>query len=277
MKTFFRPRLWAAAGAAVTIAACTTLYVHERSLPPGTSNQPSTAEAIVQDPSGYRAEPPQISHPEDLVRRDFGRGIVHLSASPGERVPRSDTVRIHRSPERTSEVRARFVFDQPDAYGYSYQLLGTQPGLVSNVLEFAYEESGLPVDSLPPGGWLRVVYAVDPEGEPQRGWVEFDPERLSYRSWRDHLPQHYLYFLSPESSQFHSSPEGERLALPLGPLPGDYEMIPVGVEGEWMQVRVRSPSDCTREPGQESTEQLAWIRYLQPDGRPRVWYYARGC
>ncbi len=209
--------------------------------------------------------------------RDFGTGILYLREGPDLRAPRSDTLPIYGSPDPASELRALFVFDQPEQHHYSYLVLSDQPDLVSNVLEFAYEESGLPLDSLAPGGWVRVIYARNQAGEPQKGWIEPRPDQVTHLLWRDHLQEQSLYFLSPEAEQFYAAPRGEPLSIPLQPLPGDYELIPVGVEGEWMQVRVVMPTVCVAEPGEEPTEQLAWIRYLHPDGRPRVWYYTRGC
>lgn len=222
----------------------------------------------------YPTAKPNYSSASDLLQHDFGTGILFLAESPGGRGLRSDTVAIHGSPDPASEVKALFVFDQSDPNSWSYQIWNREQDLVSNMLEFAYEESGLPLDSLHPRGWARAIYARDSLGESQKGWVELRSGPLAHMLWTDHLPERGLYLLSPETREFFSEPQGEPLAIS----PGDaYELIPTRVQGNWMQVRVVTPSICGAAPGKEVRERIAWIRYWQPDGRPRVWYYARGC
>lgn len=43
-----------------------------------------------------------------------------------------------------------------------------------------------------------------------------------------------------------------------------------------MRVRPVAPSDYCDDPEQPRTAEL-WVRYLDHTGRPRVWYYTRGC
>lgn len=224
--------------------------------------------------SPYRAADFDYSSRSDLLRHDFGTGILFLTEPPGGRYPRSDTIAIHASPDPTSRVKALFVFDQPDPNMWSYQVWSPEPDLHSNVLEFAYEVSGVPLDSLEPGGWARAVYARDSLQESRKGWVELPSGRVGHLLWRNHLPERSLYVVSPETTELFEAPEREPLAIPLG---DDHALTPMRVEGDWMQVRVATPSVCGAAPGEEIREAVAWIRYLQPDGRPRVWYSARGC
>lgn len=222
----------------------------------------------------YRAEEPNYTSASDLLQHDLGTGVLFLRESPGGQDPRSDTLAIHGSPDPASEVEALFVFDQPDPNSWSYQLWSREPDLISNVLQFAYEESGLPLDSIDHRGWARVLYAQDSVATPRNGWVKLRSGRVSHVLWREHIPERSLYFPSPETRMFYSAPRGQPLAISTG---DDYELIPLRVEGDWMEVRIVTPSACGAAPGEEIREQRAWIRYLQPDGRPRVWYYARGC
>ena len=58
---------------------------------------------------------------------------------------------------------------------------------------------------------------------------------------------------------------------PRGP---GYSMEPLAVRGSWMEVRLVQGM-CGEMP--PDTLGQAWIRYLDPRGRPLVWYHTRGC
>lgn len=242
---------------------------------PMTGCGPGTDRFVGSPERGYEAERSPHSIPYGAAGQDFGTGVVHLVSSPADGpYPREDTVLIHEAPDPASPVRAEFVLSKPVAHRYSYSVRTDRPDLISNVLEFRYEESGLPLDSVTSAGWMRVVYARSRAAEFQVGWVASEPGRLAQILWKDHLPQRSLYPLVPDAQPLRSAPGGEPISTPDEE--GGYELVPIRVEGEWMQVRLRQ-SACRsggREPG---AERVAWIRYLDSDGRPRVWYYARGC
>jgi hypothetical protein len=235
----------------------------------------TTADPPAATPDAWHlADAPRDASAADFLRHDLGAGVLFLPEPPDARVPRSDTVAIHAAPDAAAPVKARFVFDQPGPHGWSYQLWSGEAGLSSNVVEFAYEVSGIPFDSVAAGGWTRVVYGRGaPEG-PRTGWVEPRAGTVENRLWRDVLPERSLHFLSPEMVAFHAAPDGPTHAFALD---DGYELGPQRVDGDWMEVRVTSPSACAAAAGQEVREHTAWIRFVDPDGRPRVWYHARGC
>lgn len=223
----------------------------------------------------HEAEPFHRPSPYSIADQDLGTGVVHLAESPANgRHPREDTVLIHEAPDPASPVRAEFVLSRPVANRYAYSVRSARPDLVSNVIEFRYEEAGLPLDSITSDGWMRVVYARSHAGEFQAGWVAPDPERLAHLLWADHLPRRALYSLHPDRQPLRSAPGGEPISLTERE--AELDLVPVRVEGDWMEVRLRE-SACTSRGGEPAEERSAWIRYLGPDGRPRVWYHARGC
>jgi hypothetical protein len=75
--------------------------------------------------------------------------------------------------------------------------------------------------------------------------------------------------------------ESARAARTLVRHPGsdrlDYIMKPLQVRDRWLQVELLTPSPMCVFPEPEVTPDTVWIQYLGTDGRPRVFYYTRGC
>jgi hypothetical protein len=86
-----------------------------------------------------------------------------------------------------------------------------------------------------------------------------------------------LFWLEGEAPALAETPGGAvtPFPVPVGP-DDDYIMWAEEARGEWLRVRVVSPADYCAEPGSPGVWR-GWIRYLREDGRPRVWYYTRGC
>jgi hypothetical protein len=55
----------------------------------------------------------------------------------------------------------------------------------------------------------------------------------------------------------------------------DYDLEPIATAGEWMQVRVVVPWNCSGQP--RSTEGIAWIRHLGASGPPLLRPPTRRC
>ncbi|MSR36187.1 MAG: hypothetical protein EXR95_06015 [Gemmatimonadetes bacterium] len=93
--------------------------------------------------------------------------------------------------------------------------------------------------------------------------------------WDELLPGQPLFFaLPPDSFRFHVAPDGadERFAIERE----QYILWPLEQSGDWMRVRAVSPSDYCAAPGAARQDTL-WIRWRAETGRPRVWFYTRGC
>jgi hypothetical protein len=210
-------------------------------------------------------------------------GILYFDypETPG----RGDTMTIHARPEPEALLLARYVREPQPGGWWVWRVTGAPAGVDTDgaSLEFTYEEEGLPFDSLAADvGWVRVIYGTSNGGLEQRGWAPLVPGRTAYRLWSELLAEMPLFFRDGEAADFHDAPEGRRLdfTVPLPQHPGDfrYIMYPLATHGRWMQVRVVVPSDYCEYPPPEITETVAWIPFLaEQDGRPRVWFFTRGC
>lgn len=211
-------------------------------------------------------------------RVDRGTGILYFAdpsswdpdASAG-RAP--DTIALVSRPAAGTRV-ATFVC----ARDWSVALVQEEGEATSaNLLEYAYEEVGLPTDSLVAGAgrdatWVRVLYGQDANGAAVRAWALVD-ERLVHRTWREHLPEQALTM--PGDLELFEAPGG-RAVLFRPVREGDYVIEPDSVAGDWLRARVSSPHPCSGEPAARET--VAWLRFLDGEtGRPRVWYFTRGC
>lgn len=227
---------------------------------------------------------------------DRGVGIISfaLPSAPMMAYPFADTLVIHEGPSVRSPVLAHFLFQVPEPFIWAYTLEANETAVTSNALEYDYEMDGLPIDSIgsvPAGsprggasasGWVRVVYGFAADGEPRIGWVHNVEGHTRVRLWADELPTRSLFFVGPEARiAFHDAPGGDRVLFDLrrhgddGPL--DYRLDPIETDGRWMKVRVVTPDASCSVEQVEASAGVVWIEYLDERGRPRVWYYTRGC
>lgn len=212
-------------------------------------------------------------------RADIGRGVLHLTvrADSVGRV-REDTIVVRAAPGADADIIARWIHRYGVDWTWEYRLETSQQGLLRNDVEWSYEESGLPIDSVTAdGAWVRVLHAVDAQGDQQRGWARTAQEsRIEW--WTDVLAEHTLFFRNQDSLAVHESPDGRRLwpdiaGANTGP---DYALTPLQRSNQWMRVILTTPSDFCVDPPVVRKDTV-WIRYLDERGRPRVWYYPRGC
>lgn len=210
---------------------------------------------------------------------DVGVGFLRIPPNP-DGPPGSapaDTIVVRSAPRPAAAPVAL-------AWHREYRLLieTVEAGLEDGALEVGYEERALPVMEVGGDGrWLRVSYAFDDGGDTRTGWVDSAEPGPEYVPWPGWLEQQgVLFFVDPDSIAFFREPDGESIDLALVPSVGsqrfDYALYPLRTDGEWMEVRIASPSDYC-DGGAPSLDSQAWIRYLDPRGRPRVWYFTRGC
>lgn len=227
---------------------------------------------------------------------DVGTGFLRIRPSPDgpPGAAPADTVAIRSGPRPDATPVGR-AFHRD----YRSMVEATEEDLRDGALEVGYEERVLPVvGTTPDGRWLHVSFAFDAEGEPRTGWVDGDDPLLDHHGWEAWLgARGSLFFIEPDSIAFFTARDGDRSQLPLEPGTGtlgyDYILYPVSADGAeragrertedggpWMEVRVVSPSDycAARDTGTElPVDTRAWIRALTDGGRPRVWYFTRGC
>jgi hypothetical protein len=82
--------------------------------------------------------------------------------------------------------------------------------------------------------------------------------------------------------RFFEAPDGPAASFALNP--DDYILWPLELRGDWLRVRAATPSDyCAAPPppgvpaAPASRQDTLWIRWRAETGRPRVWFYTRGC
>ena len=202
---------------------------------------------------------------------DPGIGVVSFG------VPRqsewADTLVLLEQPG-ASRPMGRFLFASDGTGGWTYAIIWPD-SLTTNLLEYGYEEAGLPFDSLSPDGrWARVIPGFTREGSPVVAWAPAS-ELVTIVRWREHLAEHDLFFRDGVTPAFFDAPDGRLVEFAL-PETGDYILHPLETRGSWMRVRAVTPSDMCADPEAPNEAQL-WIRLLDSSGRPLVWYHTRGC
>lgn len=218
--------------------------------------------------------------------QDFGIGIVSFAfVDSGAEWPAADTMLVHEAASAGAPVVARFIFQVPEPMSWAFVLETGDEAVESNAVEYGYEVLGLPVDAVEAGGeWARVIYGTAADATPRTGWVRIGGEGARLRLWSEVLPEQSLFFVGPSSEvAFYDRPGGGRVSAapfresdPQGAA-FDLRMEPLEVDGRWMKVRVVTPDDSCRAELVETKEDILWIEYLDPRGRPRVWYHTRGC
>ena len=238
----------------------------------------AAADSQAQAGTPHRALP-GTSSVYDSDRPDVGRGVLHLTVRADSigRV-REDTVVVRAAPDDGAAIIARWIHRYGLDWTWEYRLETAERALLRNDVEWSYEENGLPVDSVSPdGAWMRVLHATDAQGEQRYGWVRTAPDtRIEW--WTGVLTEQSLFFRNPDSLAVYAEPGGQRVWLDIagsgeGP---DYAMTPLQRRDPWMRVVLTTPSDFCMDPPVVKTDTV-WIRYLDDRGRPRVWYYPRGC
>ncbi len=209
-------------------------------------------------------------HPDTI---DRGIGILSFSSAPGTKPsPGNDTIAVYSRPRKSSRITALFFLIE-ERMGWSY-VIGYQKALQPNILEYDYEECGVPFDSITPSNsWARIILGFERKSTPIRGWVKLDTS-VRYLRWSTSLPKHDLFFLDDFDAKFYRRPNGSM--IPLKVKERAYIMHPLTIRGPWMQVGITSlGEDESGSHGLRTDTVFAWIRFLRPNGRPAVWYYTR--
>lgn len=218
---------------------------------------------------------------------DRGTGIVFLAGGGVGTAPREDTLLFHARPAADAPPVAAVIVTYGADGGWRHDVAAPRP-VAPRLLEYGYEEAGVPTDSADATGrWVRGVLGLDSAGAPVRGWAELRDGRTGQLRWAEHLVGQPVFLLRPSAEAFRQAPDGPVLPVPV-PSAGtgalamgteiDVAIHPIERRGDWLHVRLVAPSDlCV--PGDEwpRHETRAWIRYLDERGRPLVWYYTRGC
>ena len=157
-------------------------------------------------------------------------------------------------------------------------------------IEYADEMYGIGISEMY-GDTIKLIVS-NKMGDPQYMWTILDTAIMDCILWMDYIPQQKCVFFTDtnESSlRFFYSPNGKpkQIALPDVRekvymyentiwLVKDFDMVPTGYTsaGGWLQVDVSVPHD-EGEDDFECTRVRAWIKYIDKDVRPLVWFHTR--
>ena len=156
------------------------------------------------------------------------------------------------------------LHDQPGAEPWGWfadgwlALTGSSAGEPAPVglegaVETDYEETSFIVYDSTSDGWLRLRYGRPSENRDGTAWVDrchLARESLSFEPWQER-------FLSDEISPLYIR---DRTPRPLRAAPNNDAKEIVRIEGDWMRVRLKTPSDYCFDPDEVRTEE-GWIRW----------------
>jgi hypothetical protein len=214
---------------------------------------------------------PGAGVPSAWPERERGLGVVHLIPGAG---PVEDTLNAHERPDSTAPVLARLMLDTVHVYRFEARAgLLAAPG----ALEYGYEDVGFPILERGADGWERVYLGADSVGRAVSGWARARPPFSDVTLWQNLLADTPVFFVVPQDSiRFHAAPEG--VEEPFVVEGDDYILWPLEWRGDWLRVRAAAPSDyCASLDAPAPRQDTLWIRWRTETGRPRVWFFTRGC
>lgn len=219
-----------------------------------------------------------------VMTEDKGMGLVFFSEhGPYSSSFQSDSMIIYENQTESSKIVAKFLLSvSADRNDYRYSIKQFFSTGVQNYVEYGYEVDGIPFDSLDESNaWARVIFSIQSDSILNKGWMKLKGSK-NFFLWAEELPKHNLFFI-PLSTipEFYDKPHGKQVDFRLeqhdrGERKYNYTMHPINAEGPWLQVLVVTPADDCDQPLNPRKDTL-WIKYLDEDGRPKVFYHSRGC
>jgi hypothetical protein len=208
-----------------------------------------------------------------VFSKDKGIGLLYVSSDLKGKVQ----INIYEKNNVESRLLGLFISQQLEEGQTTYSIQERNIK-TDNLIEFEYEKQGLPLCGIR-DNWVNVIYGYDKSGKALTGWIEQKSGTTDYFIWKDYLKSVMLFFESADQIKFFDKPDGARVEFKLQPsqnLKYDYIMKPVELNGSWMKVEVTTPSNYCDTPETKETR-VFWIKYLDQNGRPLVWYFTRGC
>ena len=198
--------------------------------------------------------------------QDKGVGIVYLNDESERK-----SLDIYSRSDTSSYNLAKFLIE-----GRNY-ILESSDLETGNLLEYGYEKKGIPICKVSKD-WVEVIFGFDENKKALTGWVKLD-KQLGLLLWKTYLKEKLVFFEDPNEIKFYDKIEGQLIDFRLKPsnhLKFDYIMRPQKVDEDWMQVEVVTPSDYCNDPS-DTKIKVFWIKFINKEGRPLIWYFTRGC
>ena len=209
---------------------------------------------------------------------DLGIGVAFLRRAEDKGATAgTDTLILHAEPREGAPATAALLFRVNDVGVTSYELAALD-SLRPNLAEYGYEESGVPFDSVDASGqWVRGIVGFLPDSSARTGWIDTRQRGVGLVRWTEQLVDRPIFFARADLASLFADADSSK-PLPRPPTTNDaYDMKSLDVRGPWMKVQIATPSlNCEPDSAPQKIR-TGWIRYLDPKGRPNVWYYTRGC
>ena len=209
---------------------------------------------------------------------DLGIGVAFLRRAEDKgATPGTDTLVLRAEPRADAPAVAALLFRVNDVGVTSYELAAPD-SLRPNLAEYGYEESGIPFDSVDASGqWVRGIAGFASDSSARRGWIDTRRPGVGVVRWAEQLVDRPIFFARADVAALFAEPDSSK-PLPRPPTNNDaYDMKSLEVRGPWMKVQIATPSLNCEPDSAAQKKRTGWIRYLDPKGRPNVWYYTRGC
>jgi hypothetical protein len=226
--------------------------------------------------SAAQVESDSVQPPNDLGHGTLAPNI-DLEARSG--FPYGDTVFFRAAPDTSAEVVGALAFVLETSGSLVAQAVWAPRTLTSNSVELSADEVGIPYDSVDASGrWHRAILGFTDDDKPWLGWTMLGDSVLGRTVWKERLAETMLYFRDFDSGDFHAAPGGRVVATARELAKGGFDITGGEVRGQWMRVTVEHPGEnCEGElPANRRADQY-WIRAFDERGRPRVFYFTRGC
>ena len=215
-------------------------------------------------------------NPQQRPTIDRGTGVIGFANRKDAPVPRIDTLIFRAEPNDSAAVVGYFMVRTDTSASAPWHWGVKAPELDKpNLLEYEDGVAGVPTDSATANGrWVRGLLGTDKNVQMLTGWADARPRTLTKRQWATYLRRMPIFVLDTTTGASATTPEGTTHPLP----PDDYQLHALTeARGRWLQVRVVSPPDrCTSDKSPRTTT-TEWVEYLDARGRPKFWYYLKGC
>ncbi len=164
---------------------------------------------------------------------------------------------------------------------------GVVPLGTTGMIETGYEMPTFIVLEARSDGWLNIRYRPGNDKAEGTAWVHEcylpqDQHAMRFEPWEslflgDSISP--LFFRTKVRHALRAGPGVEHERVRWVPAdPDAYALEPLEVQGDWMRVRVKVPSDYCAGPDEVKAQvHEGWIKWRDAEIGPWVWYYTRGC
>ena len=221
-----------------------------------------------------------MSEEADSAPSDLGHGVVYV-AQPHDTIapyPRVDTIWFRAAPDTRSDIVGAAVTNiRAEGWPQFADVWAPEP-LTGNWVEFEYEGSGIPFDSIDAGGsWHRTILGFTRVGAPWIGWVALGDSMLQRVTWKEKLVDNAIYFRDFYTGAFHAEPDGPVVTTPMALADSGFDVTSVEARWPWLRVKVEHPGDMCNGAPENRRADYYWVRALDDRGRPLVFFPTRGC